>query len=585
MIRILRLALLSAGSFRAQLRSCLWATALAALAQTVAYLALIPLLAALTRDPVDTAAAWRWCAVFAAAYAVESALRLHELRFQYTHWASVLAELRLRLGDQLRRMPLRELERRAAGDLSTVVGGNAANASMGVSTLSLLFLQLVTVPAILGAVIIAVDWRLGLVLAAATPVAVAFVRRMQRVSGAGFRRLDAADARAADHVIEYVQGLPVWKATGQLGPSAHRLVGALERQGEEMGRMQRRLTMPGILAASTVQVCLVAMVAVGAALALAGSLSLPLLLGLTAAAVRMAEPLATAAAMTGVFELTDAALERVGDVLAVPPLPVDGRDRRITRFDLSFEEVTFGYDPAAPVLRGLTLTAPERRLTALVGHSGCGKTTVTRLLTRYADPDAGAVRIGGEDLRGLDPAEIHRHVSVVFQDVYLFDDTVRANIAMGRPDATAAQVEAAARAANAHDFITALPAGYDTPVGEIGGRLSGGERQRISLARAILKDAPIVLLDEPTAALDTESEVAVQRAIDALVADRTVLVIAHRLSTLVSADRILVLHDGAVAEQGRHEELLAAGGRYAAMWAAQHQARHWRVPAPTGVPG
>jgi ATP-binding cassette subfamily B protein len=189
------------------------------------------------------------------------------------------------------------------------------------------------------------------------------------------------------------------------------------------------------------------------------------------------------------------------------------------------------------------------------------------------------------DLRTVDPGEIYRHVSVVFQDVYLFDDTIRANIAMGRPGATDAEVEAAARAANVHAFVERLPHGYETRVGEIGGALSGGERQRISIARAILKDAPIVLLDEPTAALDAESEVAVQQAIDALVADRTVIVIAHRLSTVVGADQILVLAVGRIAERGRHAELLAAGGRYARMWEAQTRARHWRVGAATAKVG
>jgi ATP-binding cassette subfamily B protein len=201
------------------------------------------------------------------------------------------------------------------------------------------------------------------------------------------------------------------------------------------------------------------------------------------------------------------------------------------------------------------------------------------MLTRYADPEAGSVRIGGLDLRDLDPVEIYRNIAVVFQDVYLFDDTIRANIAMAAPDATQEEIEAAARAANVHTFVERLPRGYDTRVGEIGGALSGGERQRISIARAILKNAPIVLLDEPTAALDTESEVYVQDAIDALVAEKTVVVIAHRLSTVVAADQILVLEDGVVSERGAHDELLARRGRYSAMWEAQTRARHWRVTA------
>ncbi|WP_188187840.1 ABC transporter ATP-binding protein [Nonomuraea sp. SYSU D8015] len=580
MRRILRLMMLAAGGYRREYVRCLQSSLAASVVQAAAYATLIPLLYELTRPQVDEAAAWGWFGAFAACYVAETALRLYELRFQYTKWADVLAEARLRLGEKLRTMPQPELERRAAGDLTTVVGGNVANATMGVSTIGLLFTQLITVPAVLGVIIAVVDWRLGLVLAVSVPFAVFFVRRIQRASGSGFRGIDAADARAADRIVEYVQGLAVLKATGQAGRQSSRLTDALRAQGEAMSAMQNRVTWPGVLASSVVQLCLVAMVAVGAALVLGLDLSPALLLAVAAGAVRFAEPLATASSMSQVFEMTDAALERVGEVLGSRPLPAGAPDARIDRFDLAFEEVSFSYGET-PVLRGVSFTAPERSLTALVGPSGSGKTTITRLLTRYADPGSGTVRIGGLDLRDLDPAEIYRHVSVVFQDVYLFDDTIRANIAMARPDATDEEVEAAARAANVHDFVSRLPDGYDTRVGEIGGSLSGGERQRISIARAILKDAPVVLLDEPTAALDTESEVAVQNAIDALVADKTVLVVAHRLTTVAGADQILVLDDGRITERGTHAELIASGGRYAAMWAAQTRARRWRVPSST----
>ncbi|GAA1015731.1 ABC transporter permease [Acrocarpospora pleiomorpha] len=576
MRRILRLMLLSAGGYRREYLRCLQSSAAASIAQAAAYATLIPLLYELTQPTVDAGAAWRWFGVFVACYLVETAFRLYELRFQYTQWANVLADVRLRLGEKLRTIPQRDLEQRAAGDLTTVVGGNTANATMGASTIGLLFAQLIAVPIVLGVIILVVDWRLGLVLALAVPFAVFFVRRIQQASGSGFRRVDAADARAANRIVEYVQGLPVLKASGQAGARSRRLTDALAAQGETLTGTQKRMVWPGLLASSIVQLALVAMAAAGSALVLDVRLSAPLLLAIMAGAVRFAEPLATASSMTAVFELTDAALERVGEVLEAPALPVGDPGARIERFDLSLEDVTFGYG-AEPVLRGVSFTAAERSLTALVGPSGSGKTTIAKLLTRYADPAQGTVRIGGRDLRVLDPAEIYRHISVVFQDVYLFDDTIRSNIAMAKPDATDEEIEAAARAANVHTFVSRLPRGYDTRVGEIGGSLSGGERQRISIARAILKNAPIVLLDEPTAALDTESETAVQAAVDALVADRTVLVIAHRLSTVVAADQILVLEDGRITERGTHGDLIEAGGRYTAMWAAQTRARGWRV--------
>ncbi|NET10576.1 MAG: ATP-binding cassette domain-containing protein, partial [Symploca sp. SIO2B6] len=253
---------------------------------------------------------------------------------------------------------------------------------------------------------------------------------------------------------------------------------------------------------------------------------------------------------------------------------------QLTQFDITFDQVSFRYaDQTEWALRDVSFYAPARSLTALVGASGSGKTTITRLISRFADVQAGAIRIGDVDIRQVDSAELMRSISVVFQDVYLFDDTILNNIRMAKPDATQSEVETAARAANCHDFITRLPQGYDTRIGEIGGALSGGERQRISIARAMLKNAPIVLLDEPTSALDTGSEVAVQDAINRLVIDKTVIVIAHRLSTIVAADLILVLADGGVVECGSHAELLAQQGHYAAMWAIQQQAQTWRVAA------
>jgi len=577
MRRIIGLMLRVAGPYRDRFAASIRHSLIGSLAQAGAYACMLPILYELSQPQIDAAAAWRWFAVFAACYAVEAVFRVREIGFQYTEWAGVIESIRVRLGDRLRRMPLRELERRATGDLTTVVGGNAVNAALGVSAVALVFLQMVTVPVVLIAVFLVVDWRLGLTLAVVTPLAVPVVRRVQRISGSGFRRVDLADAAAASRIVEYVQGLPVFKATGQVGESSVRLQRALQEQTRHQAESQRQAALPALFAAAAVQLGVVAVAAVGTALVLGADLTMPVLVAVVVGAVRFAEPLATATTLTAMFEITDAAVERVAEVLDVQPLDADP-DARITGFDVAFDEVGFAYaEGGSPVLRGVSFVVPARSFTALVGPSGSGKTTVTKLLTRYADPDAGTVRIGEVDVATVDPGEIYRHVSVVFQDVYLFDDTIRANIAMARPDATDAEVEAAARAANVHGFVERLPRGYDTRVGEIGGALSGGERQRISIARAILKDAPIVLLDEATAALDPENERYVQEALRTLMQRSTLIVIAHRLSTVVAADQIVVLDEGRVAERGTHPELLAADGRYAAFWHERSRARGWRL--------
>ena len=230
--------------------------------------------------------------------------------------------------------------------------------------------------------------------------------------------------------------------------------------------------------------------------------------------------------------------------------------------DIALDHVTFGYDPAIPVLHDVSLTARKGEIVALVGPSGAGKTTLLELIPRFHDPQSGTVRLDGVPLPALSRTSLRRLIAVVSQDTVILHDSVRANIAYGRSRATDDEVKAAAVAANAHEFIVGLPDRYETVLGERGTRLSGGQRQRIAIARALLRDAPILILDEATSALDTESERLVQEAIDRLVRDRTVLVIAHRLATVRDADRIVVLDQGRVVESGTHAQLLAHGGLY-----------------------
>ncbi|WKX69044.1 ABC transporter ATP-binding protein [Streptomyces sp. XD-27] len=580
MKRILRLMLTAAGPYAPQFTTTLRISVAAAFVQAAAYAAFIPLLAALAHDPVRTGRAWLWIGVLAALVTVEGILRVREAAFTYDHWHLVTQATRLRLGRTLRSMPQQELARRAAGDLTSVVGANATMAATAISALSTLFVQLVTVPAVLGVVVVALNWRLGLVLVVATLAALPFVRQVQKRSNAGFRQVNEADAAASDRIVEYVQGLPVLKATGQAGADSPRLMPVLTHQHGAQAAANRSAAMPVACAQLVVQLAVVALAAVGAGLVLDARLSVATLVAVVVTAARFAEPLSLAATMTKLFELSEAALSRVGDVLQVRPLPVAPGSTEPRNFDIRFESVDFTYaGQSETTLEGVDFAVPERSLTALVGPSGSGKTTITKLMARFADPQSGVIRLGGLDVSTLDPDDLLRHISIVFQDVYLFDDTIRANIALARPDATEAEIEAAARAANVHDFVDRLPKRYDTRVGEIGSALSGGERQRISIARAILKDAPVVLLDEPTAALDTESEVVVQQAIDKLVAGKTVVVIAHRLSTVVGADQILVVDGGRITQRGTHTELLAdAGGRYARMWSAQLAARDWHLP-------
>ncbi|MEM7037195.1 MAG: ATP-binding cassette domain-containing protein, partial [Bacteroidota bacterium] len=254
-----------------------------------------------------------------------------------------------------------------------------------------------------------------------------------------------------------------------------------------------------------------------------------------------------------------------------------GSDLHPTQYDIQLTEVDFSYHSDAQVLSGVTFHAGENQLTALVGASGSGKTTITSLMARFWDVDGGSIRIGGVDLREMSIGTVYGMISEVFQEVYLFDGSIYDNILLGNPAATEEEVMEAARQAQLMEFVERLPEGLKTKVGEGGSKLSGGQKQRVSIARALLKDAPIVLLDEATSSLDPENEIYIQDAIRALVKDKTVVVIAHRLSTIRNAEQIVVLDDGRVLEKGTHAELLARNGRYARMWYLQEAAGSWKL--------
>jgi ATP-binding cassette subfamily B protein IrtB len=491
---------------------------------------------------------------------------------------ALLGKTRIRAADHLRRLPMGFFMKRRSGELASVLTSDIALVEdMWSHTLGV-FAASFALPLLVGVGLCFLDWRLGLVVLAVLPVALGV---LALTSPLFVREIDAvlvAMAEVNGRVVEYVQGIAVLRTFGRHGEIYQRLVGAMERLRDALIRAD---VLPSPLLAVfglVVEASFVAVALAGSALALRGMIAPSVLLVFVVVTVGVVRQVADLGVALLLLRGSQRALARVDQLLAEPTLAEPSQPAVVTRFDVALDGVTFAYADE-PVLDRVSATFAARSLSAIVGASGSGKTTLVHLIARLWDVPRGngAIRVGGVDVRDVPFEELHRHIAMVFQDVVLFSGTVLDNIRIGRPDATRQEVEQAARAARAHDFIMALADGYDSQLGEGGGKLSGGERQRISIARAFLKDAPIVLLDEPTASVDAVSDVEIQRAIDALVAHKTVVVIAHRLRTVRRAHSIVVLEHGRVAETGTHDELVARDGVYAALWREQERARGWRI--------
>ena len=377
-------------------------------------------------------------------------------------------------------------------------------------------------------------------------------------------------------VLEYVRGLAVVKSFGK-GSAAMESLKSAVRSSRDIHLKIEWGYVPGNALHLLALKCGSIGLALAAALqCLRGEMSFSLMLlfvFFSFSIFASLEPISDSAHTLGVI---DDAMDQLDALRRENFIDADGRDLKPENYDIQFDHVDFGYDTRR-VLKDVSFTIPERTSTAIVGPSGSGKTTLCSLLARFYDPDSGSISVGGHDIRELTCDSLLSNISMVFQNVYLFHDTIRANICFGKPDAAEEEMIAAAKKARCHDFIMALPQGYDTVIGEGGGTLSGGEKQRISIARAMLKNAPIVILDEATASIDPENEHLIQSALSELTRGKTIITIAHRLATIEQADQILVVDNGRIVEQGTHAQLVARPGRYQKFVRIREKAEGWKI--------
>ncbi|WP_245880551.1 ABC transporter ATP-binding protein [Streptomyces zhaozhouensis] len=528
--------------------------------------------------------AWPWIVAVAVLFACYSVVRYRAQLAAYRAAIGLAEQLFRRLGDKVSALPLGWFsDPRRVGELSQLSSRGIVDV-MGVPAHLLRpVVASVVTPVTLLVAMFLFDWRLALVALVGLPLVAVVGRWAGRLVARLDRVQKTATTAAAGRVVEFAQAQATLRAAGRTA-SGHR---QLEKALAEQSAAQRSTTViaaPALLSTNLViQLLLVALLATGAQLALGGELGTAELVALLVLGVRLVEPLMTAVENGAALRMAGNAMARYQEILATAELPAPHATpagEGPVEPSVELREVTFGYG-GEPVLRNVSLVARPGTMTALVGPSGSGKTTVLRLIARFWDVDEGTVSIGGRDVRQLTTEELMRHIALVFQDVYLFDGTIEENIRMSRPEASEEELREAAELARVTEVVDRLPDGWRTRVGEGGAALSGGERQRISIARALLKDAPIVLLDEATAALDAANDAAVVAAFDSLRADRTLVVVAHRLPTVRSADQIVVLDGGRVVEEGSHEQLFRHGGRYRVFWEERTRSVGWRLTSPT----
>ncbi|WP_028933715.1 ABC transporter ATP-binding protein [Pseudonocardia spinosispora] len=544
---------------------------------------LVPILRALLQPRPDFAAATPWLVTGAIGMVGYVVLNVTATPVGFAASMQLSAQLRHHLMAHVTTLPLGWFGTEQKARLSRTVTTAAGNIATLAVTIGAPAITCTLVPATVLVVTFLVDWRMALLLLLVAALAVPTLRRAGRIASTSEEELEAAATEIAGRAIELGQAQPVLRAAGHGATGSARMRAALDEHRRSYRVGLRRSMVPDLTYTAVVMLGFVAVLVLGSVFLLNGTLPVAEAVALVVLAVRFLEPLANLIELIGALRALDNNITRVETILTVPALPkAENPVRNLEHSGIEFVGVTYRYAPdAAPALDDVSLHCRPGSTTALVGPSGSGKTTVTRLIARFFDVDSGSVRVGGVDVRELDQAALLAEIAIVFQDVYLFDDTIEANLRLARPDATDAELAEAARAARLDEVVDRLPNGWRTLVGEGGSALSGGERQRVSIARAFLKQASIVLIDEAGSALDPENEGAVSDAIATLASDpnRTVIVIAHRPATLATADNVVALDNGRVTETGHPEVLRLAHGPFAHLYTQYEQARGWRITA------
>lgn len=487
----------------------------------------------------------------------------------------VAASGRLSLAEHIRRLSLGFYGVRDPGEISNLLLSDYARVEHTISHNVPQLISAIILPIIAFLGLLFIDWRMAVAMFIAIPFGIALLWVTDSMQARLSEKHVTARNQAASRLEEYLLGIREIKAHNLGGNRFERLRKAFNDLMQASIRLESIMGSFILGAMLLIRSGMSLMILVGSFLLVDGTLTLPVFLLFLLVGIRVYEPLTVVLINYGEIRYSAYSAKRIMNIHQEIPL---GGDLNMSKeLPIHFENVTFAYETDQPVVKNVSLTIPPNTMTALVGPSGSGKSTIVKLIARFWDINEGTIKIGDQPVTSIAPESLLKDMSMVFQDVYLFNDTIENNIRIGKMDATKEEIENAAKRARCHDFITKLPQGYQTIVAEGGSTLSGGEKQRISIARALLKDASIILLDEATSSLDPENELAVQEAINELVVDKTVIIIAHRLKTVQHADQIIVLEAGEIIEKGNHEDLMRVDGPYRKLWDLQQFSEGWRL--------
>ena len=483
---------------------------------------------------------------------------------------------RISLAEKLRKLPLSFFGKRDLSDLTTTIMADCTTLEQSFSHWIPEFFGSMISTVIVAVCLFIFDWRLALAALWVLPVSLAIVAFSGKVQNYFTRRQTEAKLAVADGIQEALETMRDLKSNNAEEKYLKGLDKKIDLQEKRMIASELGGALFVVPAGMILKLGIGTVALVGGMLLANNAITVLTFFMYLLVVSRLYDPLSSSLQNLAAIISTNIPIERMNEIENYPVQPGTA-ELRTHGYDIVFDNVSFAYNTGEQVLSGVSFTAKQGEVTALIGPSGGGKSTAAKLAARFWDADSGKITLGGTDVKTVDPEKLLSAYSIVFQDVTLFNNTVMDNIRIGRQNATDEEVLAAAREAQCDEFVEKLPEGYQTMIGENGSALSGGERQRISIARALLKDSPVILLDEATASLDAENETQIQRAISRLVEGKTVLIIAHRMRTVEGADKLVLLSGGKVAEQGNPEELLAKGGIYAKMCKLQQQSGEWRI--------